>query len=77
MEPERTRLITGHQVAGELLLFHHKEHELVVVHLLHGLRSCPVDLPAYPVKLGVGVNAKFDGVAGGGCFGWICGCHGF
>jgi hypothetical protein len=66
MEPERTRFITSHHVTGELLLFHHKEQELVVGHLLRGLRSCPVDLTAYPVILGVGVNAEFDGVVGGG-----------
>ena len=64
-EPERTRLIICHPVTGELLLFNHKEHELVVGHLLHGLWSRPVDLTAYPVILGVGVNAEFDGVVGG------------
>ena len=33
---------------------------------LHGLRSRPVDLTAYPIILGVGVNAEFDGVVGRG-----------
>ena len=66
VEPERTRFITSHHVTGELLLFNHKEHELLIGHLLHGLRSRPVDLTAYPVILGVGVNAEFDGVVGGG-----------
>ena len=33
---------------------------------LHGLRSRPVDLTAYPIILGVGVNAEFGGVVGGG-----------
>ena len=65
VKPERTRSITSHHVTGELLLFHHKEHELVVGHLLHGLRSRPVDLTAYPVIFGVGVNSEFDGVVGG------------
>ena len=41
------------------------EHELVAGHFLHGLWSRPVDLTAYPVILGVGVNAEFDGVVGG------------
>ncbi len=77
VEPERIRLITGHDVTSGLLLFHHKEHKLLIGHFLHGLRSRPVDLTAYPVILGVGVNAEFDGVVGGGSFGWICGCHGF
>ena len=66
VEPKRTRLITGHHVTGELLLFNYKEQELVVGHLLHGLWSRPVDLTAYPVILGVGVNTEFDGVVGGG-----------
>ena len=30
-----------------------------------------------PTVFGVGVNAEFDGVVGGGCFGWICGSQGF
>ena len=65
-EPERTRLITGHHVTGELLLFNHKEHELVVGYLLHGLWSRPVDLTAYPVILGAVVNTELNGVVGGG-----------
>ena len=63
---ERTRLITGHHVTGELLWFNHKKHELVVGHLLHVLWSRPVGLTAYPVILGVGVNAEFDRFVGGG-----------
>jgi hypothetical protein len=60
------RLITGQHVTGELLLFHHKEHKLLGGHFLQGLWSRPVDLTAYPVILGVSVNAEFDGVVGGG-----------
>jgi hypothetical protein len=66
VKPERTRFITSHHVTGELLLFNHKEHELVVGHLLHGLWSRPVDLTAYPVLFGVGVDAEFDRFVGGG-----------
>ena len=66
VEPERTRLITGHHVTGELLWFNHKKHELVVGRLLHVLWSRPVGLTAYPVILGVGVNAEFDRFVGGG-----------
>ena len=59
VEPERIRLITGHDVTGGILLFHHKEHKLW---------SCPVMTanPVPPVTLGVGVNTEFDGVVGGG-----------
>ena len=39
---ERSRLITSHHVTGELLLFNHKKHELLIGHLLDGLRICPV-----------------------------------
>ena len=36
VKPERTRLITGHHVTGELLLSSHKEHELLIGHVLNG-----------------------------------------
>ena len=62
VEPERTRLITSHHVTGELLLFNHKEHELLIGHLPHGLRSRPADLTVRPVILGVGVNAGSAGI---------------
>jgi hypothetical protein len=51
VKPDRTCLITGHHVTGELL---------------HGLWSRRVDLTAYPAILGVGVNAEFDRFVGGG-----------
>ena len=64
VEPERTRLITSHHVTGELLLLNHKEHALLAGDFLHGLWSRPVDLTAYPVILGVGVDAEFDRFVG-------------
>ncbi len=76
VKTERTRLITGYHVPGKLLLFNHKEHECLIGHRLHGLWSRPVDLTGYPVILGVGVNAEFDGLVGDGWLGWIDGCHG-
>jgi hypothetical protein len=66
VDPERTRLITGHHVTGALLLFHHKKHELFIGHFLHGLWSRPVDPTAHAVIFGVVVDAEFDRFAGGG-----------
>ena len=76
VKTERTRLITGHHVTGELRLFNHKEHEFLIGHLLHGLRSRPVNLTACPTILGVGVNAKFDELVGDGWLARIDRCHG-
>ena len=44
---------------GKLLVFNHKKHERVVRHFLHGLRSHPVELTAYPVMFAAGVDAGF------------------
>ena len=38
----------------------------LIGHLLHGLLSRPVDLTAYPVIFGVGVNIEFDRFVGRG-----------
>ena len=46
-------------------------------HFLHRLRRRAVDLTAYPVIFGVGVNPQFDDFVGGAGFRWIRGCHGF
>ena len=46
VEPERTRLITGHHVTGEFLLFDGKEYELLATYFLYELWSRPVELTA-------------------------------
>ena len=56
--------------------FNHKEHELLIGHLLHGLWSRPVDLTAKPRILGVGVNAQLNRFVGDARLGWIDGCYG-
>jgi hypothetical protein len=58
-------------------LFYHKQKQFVVGHFLHRLRRRAVDLTAYPVIFGVGVNPQFDDFVGGAGFRWIRGCHGF
>ena len=45
-------------VTGELLLLNHKKHEFLFAHLHHSLCSRPVELTAYSVLLGVGINAE-------------------
>ena len=69
MEPKGARFITGHHFVREPLLFYHKQEQFVVGHFLHRLRRRAVDLTAYPVIFGVGVNPQFDGFVGRAGFG--------
>ena len=59
-EPRGTGTLLHCYVRGERLLLNHKEQELLIGHLLHGLLSRPVDLTAHPVTSVVGVDAEFD-----------------
>jgi hypothetical protein len=54
-----------------------RQYTLVASHFLEGLRSRPVDLPAYPVIFGVGVDPEFDRFVRGSRLGGCRGCHRF
>ncbi len=62
MQPKSPRFLTGHHLPCETLLFDDEQEQFEVGHLLDGLWSRPVDLTAYPVAFGVGVDAEFDGL---------------
>jgi hypothetical protein len=72
-----TRLTTGHQFIGGLLLFGDEEHELVTGHLLHGLWIRSINLTAQPVIFSVGVDAEFYRFVGDTCRGLLGACDGF
>lgn len=74
MEPESPGFVTAHDFTREPLLFkHNKKKQFVVGHLLNRLGSRAIDLTAYPVISGMGVDPEFDRFVGetglGGCFG--------